>query len=69
MHPLKAARSGSALVAPRVSVPAHLQAVGGGAARGGALGALAKGRHVHVPGVRKAVRAEARAQKKAKGRR
>ena len=55
--PTEAARSGSALVAPRVSMPDFGR--GATTSRGSALGALKTGRHVHVPGVRAAVKKNA----------
>ncbi len=60
-----APRSGSALVAPRVSI-APSDSMGAGAAP--ALAALAeRGRHIHVPGVRSAAkRAHNEARKKGK---
>lgn len=62
--PAEAGRSGSALVAPRVSMPDFGRgALGRSVSTGSALGALKTSRHVHVPGVRAAVKKNAAANK------
>jgi superfamily II DNA/RNA helicase len=62
--PAAAVRSGSALVAPRVSMPDFGRgALGRSVSTGSALGALKTSRHVHVPGVRAAVKKNAAANK------